>query len=46
MNWKRILAAERKVTIVGSISLASSGCYTILTYDGLNLSAVIMTLKV
>jgi hypothetical protein len=30
MNWRRILAAERNVTIIGSISLASSGCYTFL----------------
>lgn len=28
MSMRRILAAERTITIVGSISLASSGIYT------------------
>lgn len=30
MSWRRILAAERTITIVGSISLASSGLYAFL----------------
>jgi hypothetical protein len=30
MNWRRIFAAERTITIVGSIALGASGCYAFL----------------
>lgn len=30
MNWRGILAVERTITIVGGISLASSGIYAFL----------------
>ena len=30
MNWRKILAAERTITIVGSIAVGSSGIYAFI----------------